>query len=278
MTRAEAVGARCRHHHRHGDRHLGDLRQVDQDPHEQHGADRDRRAHTVQDGGPLLVEQVAPARRCGRRLDMPVLHHPGDDDRREDADGDLEAAIVGDLRRLQRIVQGRQQHHAGGDGHEQPGQAMRAHLHGDHAQHGDAGQEQIERDVIVGQPARHDEADKRADDGAGEAQQAAPQRARAGRHQRHVPAGRRPPRRLDLQQQRQHGGQHDRAGGDDALPAAHRVLAELLQLAPVANQRVVDHVVDLHHIVDHLPGKGQSRSLGHGHDRGKITARASAPM
>jgi hypothetical protein len=72
---------------------------------------------------------------------------------------------------------GLQQHQDRRDGQEQPGEPVRAHLHGHHAQHGDGGDEQVHREVVVGQPARHDEAQQRARDRAGEPQHAAAQRA-----------------------------------------------------------------------------------------------------
>jgi hypothetical protein len=70
--------------------HRGDLRQVDQNPDPQHGDDGDRRADAMQNGGPLRIKQMAPARRLRRRVGMPVLQQVGDDDGRQDPYAHLE--------------------------------------------------------------------------------------------------------------------------------------------------------------------------------------------
>ena len=68
----------------------------------------------------------------------------------------------------------------------------------------------------------------------------------------------------------------DRAGGDEALPRARRILAQLAELPPVAVERLPDHAADLGEIRDdrlgELPHHRMVPPLG------KITVRASAPM
>ncbi len=251
-------------------------RQPSQDPELQHDDDGDRRARAVQDRGPLRAEQMAPARRRRWRVGVPVLQHVGHDDGGGHADRHFERPVEGHVERLQRVVQAHQQHHARGDREEQPGEPVRAHLHGDHAQHRRRGKEQVERKVVVGQPPRHHEAQHRTGDRSSEPQHAAAQRAGAGRHQRHEPADRRPPRRFDFEHKCQRGRQHDRAGRDNALPRAHRILAQLAELPPVACERLLDHVAHLGKIRDDRPGElPHHRKIP---PRGKITVRASAPI